>query len=102
MIFCKWASWLSYFEGKIPSVTGFLVCIGFILSILAPLDARAGWFGPDNYEDCILEKMKDQPRNMMPYAEDACEKKFPYEKINCLPFAGRIFGLEASIGICWV
>jgi hypothetical protein len=24
--------------------------------------------------------MKDQPRNMMPYARDACEKKFPYEK----------------------
>src|SRR3989344_2744502 len=53
---------------------------GFALFILTPLDVRAGWFGPDNYDECILEKMKDQPRNMMPYARDACEKKFPYEK----------------------
>ncbi len=53
---------------------------GFALFILMPLDVRAGWFGPDNYEDCVLEKMKDQPRNMMSYAQDACEKKFPYEK----------------------
>ena len=53
---------------------------GFALFILMPLDVGAGWFGPDNYEDCVLEKMKDQPRNMMPYARDACEKKFPYEK----------------------
>ena len=53
---------------------------GFALFVVMPLDIRAGWFGPDNYDECILEKMKDQPRNMMPYARDACEKKFPYEK----------------------
>ncbi len=50
------------------------------LFILMPFDVRAGWFGPDNYEDCVLEKMKDQPRNMMYLAQEACEKKFPYEK----------------------
>lgn len=52
----------------------------FIVNFCAPHNAQAGWFGPDNYEDCVLEKMKDQPRNMMSLAQEACEKKFPYEK----------------------
>ena len=96
MILCKWASRFFYLEGITPSVAGFFVCIGFVLSVLMPLDVRAGWFGPDNYEDCILEKMKDQPRNMMSYAQDACEKKFPYEK-ELVPYNG-LFPLEGNPG----
>lgn len=42
--------------------------------------AYGAWLGPDNYEECVLEKMKGQPKNMKGIAMVACEKKFPYEK----------------------
>ena len=69
---------------------------GFALFVVMPLDIRAGWFGPDNYDECILEKMKDQPRNMMSYAQHACEKKFPYEK-ELVPYNG-LFPWEGNPG----
>jgi len=40
----------------------------------------AGIFGPDNYEECVLEKMEGQAKALIPIAKKACEKKFPYEK----------------------
>jgi hypothetical protein len=52
-----------------------------IIVILSTNTAYAGWFGPDNYEDCILEKMRGQHKNMIHTARIACEKSFPYEKI---------------------
>lgn len=42
--------------------------------------AHAGIFGPDNYEECVLDKMKGQSKNLIHVARKACEKKFPYEK----------------------
>ncbi len=42
--------------------------------------AHAGIFGPDNYEECVLDKMKGQAKNLIYVARKACEKKFPYEK----------------------
>lgn len=50
--------------------------------ILTPLSlgVEAGWLGPDNYEDCVLEKMKGQTKEMIWTARTACEKQFPFEK----------------------
>jgi hypothetical protein len=49
--------------------------------------AEAGWFGPNNYEDCVLENMKGVTSNVAAVAiENACLKKFPLEKdqrLNC-------------------
>ena len=57
----------------------------FILTTLALIlcisfGVQAGWFGPSNYEECILIKMKGQDRSMFRFAEDACEQEFPHEK----------------------
>ena len=54
-----------------------LVC--FFL-ILIPTDTHAWLFGPDNFEECLLEIMKGQDKSMLITAKKACEKKFPFEK----------------------
>ncbi len=50
----------------------------FILN--ASQDASAWTFGPKNYEDCVLAKMKGQDRSMAYIATQSCEKQFPYPK----------------------
>lgn len=51
-----------------------------MLLMLLTFFVRADIFGPDNYEECVLEKMKGQNKSMIHTARKACEKKFPYEK----------------------
>ena len=47
----------------------------------AKRSANAGWFGPSNYAECMLEKLKDgrgQPGYLVErYAKEACNLKFP-------------------------
>lgn len=43
------------------------------------LHASASLFGPDNFEECVLEKMKGQNSNLLKTAKDACRKAFPRE-----------------------
>jgi len=50
-----------------------------VLVLLSPTIARAQWFGPKNLEECVLEKMKGQPPNMVGIARAACLKQFPQE-----------------------
>lgn len=52
----------------------------FLLFYVISSQSSAGWFGPDNYEECVLEKMKGQNTLMIFAARGACEKMFPYEK----------------------
>lgn len=43
--------------------------------------ASAGWFGPSNYEECILDKMKGAKNTYAAAAiADACRKKYPGKK----------------------
>lgn len=51
-----------------------------MMMLLLPSMVWANFFGPDNYEECVLEKMKGQNKGMIYTARKACEKKFPYEK----------------------
>ncbi len=45
---------------------------------LASGGAVAGWFGPDNYEECVLENMKGVTSNTAAAAiAKACDAKFP-------------------------
>lgn len=41
--------------------------------------AQAGWFGPSNFDDCVLEKMRGQAPNMIGVARSACRAQFPEE-----------------------
>lgn len=41
--------------------------------------AFAGIFGPSNFEECVLDKMKGQAPNLMSTARAACIKSFPPE-----------------------
>jgi hypothetical protein len=50
----------------------------FLILIFPIGNCYAGWFGPSNYEECILEKMKDAKSNYAAIAiANACGKKFP-------------------------
>jgi hypothetical protein len=51
-----------------------LACLGY-----PNRSANAGWFGPSNYEECVLEKMKGQSSYMLATAQNACRLKFPPE-----------------------
>jgi len=50
----------------------FLVCCGNTV-------AHAGWFGYDNYEDCMHGRMKGQSQAMYSTADKACKKEFKVE-----------------------
>ena len=53
----------------------------FLAMALLPMEyAAAGFFGADNYEECMLDKMKGQERHMKSLAKKACEIKFPKEE----------------------
>lgn len=49
--------------------------------VLVPIVGLAGWFDLDNYEDCVLEKMKGQQKHLLNIARKACRNEFP-EKIT--------------------
>jgi len=49
-----------------------LACVGY-----ANTSATAGWFGPSNYDECVLNKMKGQGPYMLPRAQQTCRDQFP-------------------------
>ena len=61
--------------------------------------ATAGWFGPDNYEECVVDKMKGQDKSMLKMVEKACEAKFP-KPVSVAEYAG--FGDNKEIKIDWM
>jgi len=48
-----------------------LACLGY-----PNRSANAGWFGPSNYDECMLDKMKGQPWTMGDIAAKACMLQF--------------------------
>lgn len=59
-------------------------------SLLAATTSFAGVFGPSNYEECVLDKMKGQAPNMMYIAKAACLKAFPEEPTESVIANDRI------------
>lgn len=55
-------------------------CIVLLLLVIGSTPSY-GWspFGPSNYQECVVEKMKGQDRSIIWRVEDACEIAFPYE-----------------------
>ncbi len=53
----------------------------FLILIFPIGNCYAGWFGPSNYEECILENMKEAKSDGAAYAIAlACRNEFPPEK----------------------
>lgn len=51
----------------------------FVLVAVSGL-ANAGWFGPKDYDECILEHMKDATLPAAVFAiKNSCRKKFPQD-----------------------
>lgn len=80
--------------------SAFIRIFGLLLSLLVvfPHCAIAGWFGPDNYEECMLDKMKGQDKSMRSIANNACLAKFP-KPMAITEFAG--FGDDKDIKLLW-
>lgn len=53
--------------------------LAFLLFLLGCFGtAHAGWFGPKNYDECILENMKGTTQPQAVWAiKDSCRAKFP-------------------------
>ncbi len=51
------------------------------IMVVSSTQTQASLFGPRNYEECVLEKMKGQNSNMRSFAVDACLKSFPKEEL---------------------
>lgn len=54
---------------------------GLVFFLMLSSSANSGLFGPDNYDECLLDKMKGQSKNMRQTVNKICERKFPYEKV---------------------
>ena len=53
----------------------------FIAIALLSGNTYAGIFGSSNYEECVVDKMKGQPANMVGLVANACRKQFPAEEM---------------------
>ena len=53
----------------------FSTAVGLVA--LSTVAAHAGWFGPSNYTECMIDGMKGQPSAMKGTISKACESKFP-------------------------
>jgi len=52
----------------------------FLTGLLVATPARAGWFSYDNYDDCMLGRMKGQDTSMYVNADKLCKKQFGVEE----------------------
>lgn len=50
-----------------------------LLLLCGHTTTHAGWFSYDNYEDCMLGRMKGQSLTMYGTADEACKKEFGVE-----------------------
>lgn len=45
-----------------------------------PLSSNAGWFGPSNFDECMVKEMKGQPSNAYGHVYALCRNRFPTEE----------------------
>lgn len=75
----------------------------FLMMILATglvmgRDLNAGWFGPSNYEECILESMKGVTGDVAArQIAQACRKKFPNSPADDKKPKRRFFSWEKKL-----
>lgn len=59
----------------IDRMVAIAVC-GLVCVLYSYKHAAAGWFGPSNYNECLIDKMKGQNALMMPRAAAECLTQF--------------------------
>ena len=68
---------LNSVRGKLEMASFNFHIVAFSLVILVSTTASAGWFGPSNYDECILESMKGVTSNVAArLVESSCREKF--------------------------
>ena len=56
------------------------------LALILPFSASAGWFGPSNFDECILASMKGVTSDAAAgIIYEACESKFPKRTLPTFP-----------------
>lgn len=62
-----------------------------------PISLYADWFGPKNYDDCILESMKGVSSDRAATAINrACRNKFPESCLKSVDFEGRLYSFPCN------
>jgi hypothetical protein len=56
----------------------------------------SGWFGPSNYNECMVEKMKGQPWNMAEIVSQQCVEQICTVKFNKEFHDCRLLGIPAA------
>jgi len=51
--------------------------------LLSTSGAKAGWFGPSNYRECVLNEMKGTAASMLPTVKGLCNERFPCPASAC-------------------
>ncbi len=70
----------------------------YITILFIPPPIVAGWFGPKNYDDCILESMKGVKSDFAAKAiYGSCRQKFPQEEVSTPLTNQQIAKLEGKI-----
>lgn len=60
------------------NLKNFVINISMVLLIMPNQFTFAGWFSPDSYEECVLDRMESQKtRNVIVEARTLCRKQFP-------------------------
>lgn len=59
------------------------VAVSALIATTTAMPAHGQWwrFGPKNFDECVLEKMKGQAPGMIQYARKACREQFPEEEL---------------------
>lgn len=70
----------------------------FFVSVIIglPLSGYAGWFGPSDFDECMVEEMKGQPSNAYAHVYTLCRKRFPLEEPEKKKVAIKAGQLEYS------
>jgi hypothetical protein len=68
-------------------MTKFYIAAFAAVSLSLPMTqpAHAGWFGlfgPNTYDECVLDSMKGRPQFMLPTVQSDCRTKFCKEDEN--------------------
>jgi hypothetical protein len=58
----------------------------FLIFLIVPVVSFARWFGPSNYDECVLDSMKGVTSDLAARAiMRSCSEKFPKKKPNEIP-----------------
>lgn len=57
--------------------------LGFVIALGIAAPAHAGWFGPSDRDECLIEAAKNSTAQGVRLAASVCYRKFPPTKRDC-------------------